>query len=668
MDTKRSARTQRSFSKSFPRRAVIWLGILLLVATGNAAMVLAQQVEPTGGGEFSLLPKDELTEEQRAEIQQHLQASIQRLEQEGKFSNFSPMAVPLSWPVAKAPGVSDFNIDGISNFVDQNLSFPNQLLDYNCGVRTYDQASGYNHKGIDIFTWPFSWKKMDNNEVEAIAAAPGTIIFKSDGNFDRSCGFNSNMWNAVYVRHADNSVAWYGHLKNGSLTSKVVGETVAAGERLGVVGSSGNSTGPHLHFELYNASGQLQDPYQGPCNSLNNFSWWTQQPDYRVTRINKLMTQSAGPTFMPCPQQEVTNEKNVFRGGDTLVTAGYFRDQVAGQQTQYSITRPDGTAFVNWSHNSPNTYTASYWWWSRTLPADAKNGIWKFKAAFNGQNYEKNFVVPHSPFSYDLDRRADFSVVRPNENRWYVLRGSAGYIVMDWGEAGDKLAPADYDGDGGTDIAVFRPSSGTWHVFNIGSQTFQTFNWGVPGDLPVPADHDGDGRADLVVYRESDNTWYTRFIATGGISTRHFGEAGDKPIRGDFDADGIWDIGVYRPSDHNWYIAKSTNGFFVQTWGEPGDIPVPRDYDGDGATDVAIFRPSTGQWYRFRSTAGIDVLNWGQGGDVPIPADYDADGRSDAAVFRPSNGTWYIINSTDGILIQHFGQDGDIPTQSAFNY
>ena len=39
---------------------------------------------------------------------------------------------------------------------------------------------------------------MDNNEAAITAAAAGTIIFKSDGNFDRSCGLNGGNWNAVY--------------------------------------------------------------------------------------------------------------------------------------------------------------------------------------------------------------------------------------------------------------------------------------------------------------------------------------------------------------------------------------------------------------------------------------------------------------------------------------
>ncbi len=640
----------------------------LVLAFAVAAFAQAV-IEPAGGGEHPLLPKDEMTDAQREAIQGQLRTNIESLEREGKFLNFSPQAVPLNWPVAKASGVSDFNVDGISNFVDQNLAFPNQLLDYNCGNRTYDQASGYNHRGIDIFTWPFSWRKMDHNEVEIVAAAPGTIVLKSDGNFDRSCGFNSNNWNAVYVRHADNSVAWYGHMKSGSLTTKAVGDTVVAGEKLGIVGSSGNSTGPHLHFELYNAAGQLQDPYQGPCNSLNNFSWWAAQPSYRVTRVNKLMTQSAGPVFPTCPQQETTNEKTVFQPGDTLVTAGYFRDQVVGQQTQYSIIRPDGTTFQSWVHNSPNTYAASYWWWSWQLPANAQSGIWTLRAVFNSVVYETKFVVPHSPFNYDVDRRADISVRRTSDNIWYVLESGGGFTGIQWGAAGDRMAPADYDGDGRTDIAVFRPSEGRWYIVFSASLIFHVVDWGADGDLPVPADRNGDGKADLVLFRESDATWYSRIgFVVPSFDHTPFGAAGDKPVRGDFDADGRADVAVYRPSNNTWYMLESNSGFTAQTWGEAGDIPVPADYDGDGATDIAVFRPSTGQWFMERSSLGFQAVNWGEAGDIPVMADYDADGKADPAVFRPSTGNWYVVRSTAGILVLNFGQAGDVPTQSSFIY
>ncbi len=279
--------------------------------------------------------------------------------------------------------------------------------------------------------------------------------------------------------------------------------------------------------------------------------------------------------------------------------------------------------------------------------------------------YEYDFAAKPTLFDYDADRKADLSVRRPTDNVWYLLQGTAGYTAQQFGELGDRIAPADYDGDGKTDVAVFRPLTGTWFVFMSQSQTFQQFGWGADGDLPVPTDRDNDGKADLVVFRPSNNTWYTRY-ANGTFGTTEFGVAGDKPLVGDFDADGIGDIALFRPSNNNWYIIKSSLGFFIQTWGEAGDIPVPADFDGDGATDQGVFRPSTGQWFLSRTTDGFGSQNWGQAGDIPVAADYDGDGKADVAVFRPTNGTWYIVNSSTGQLIQQFGQPGDVPTQSAF--
>ncbi len=273
--------------------------------------------------------------------------------------------------------------------------------------------------------------------------------------------------------------------------------------------------------------------------------------------------------------------------------------------------------------------------------------------------------TPRTQFDYDNDVRADLSVVRPSNNVWYLLRGTAGYTAMQFGEAGDRMVPADYDGDGKTDMAVWRPSNGRWYIYMSQTQTFEQFGWGQDGDIPVPTDRDNDGKADLVIYRPSNNTWYTRF-ANGTFNTFQFGVAGDKPMLGDFDGDGIGDIALFRPSNNNWYIIKSSLGFFVQTWGEAGDIPLTGDFDGDGAMDQAVFRPSTGQWFLSKTTEGFSSQNWGQAGDIPVAADYDGDGKTDIAVFRPSTGTWYIIQSSAGILYLPFGQDGDLPTQAAY--
>lgn len=81
------------------------------------------------------------------------------------------------------------------------------------------------------------------------AAAAGTTIF---------AGYNSGGYgNLVVVQHANGYTTWYAHL---SRITSWVGERISAGTRVGLVGSTGNSTGPHLHFEIRH--------YDTPLNPL----------------------------------------------------------------------------------------------------------------------------------------------------------------------------------------------------------------------------------------------------------------------------------------------------------------------------------------------------------------------------------------------------------------
>ena len=344
-----------------------------------------------GGGAFTP-PHDELTEAERSRIASRLQQSRARLTAEGGLPlTYRKTITNFSWPLRSAAGRTDFDYHGISNFVDENPAFPNQLLDYFCGARTYDLASGYNHRGTDIFIWPFSWKKMDDEDVVIVAGAPGTIIEKDDGNFDRSCAMNSNSWNAVYVQHADGSVAWYGHMKSGSLTVKPVGATVVAGEYLGVVGSSGSSTGPHLHLELYDASNALIDPWTGACNSKSKQITWGQQRAYRDSGVNALTIGTAAPNLPACPGAETSFATDFVAPASTVYFTMYLRDQVLGSPATMRVLRPDGTVFT--SQTSGNaTHDGSYWYWFFSNFPNIP-GTWTFEATMAGRTVTKTFQV-----------------------------------------------------------------------------------------------------------------------------------------------------------------------------------------------------------------------------------------------------------------------------------
>lgn len=79
------------------------------------------------------------------------------------------------------------------------------------------------------------------------AAAAGTVSFS---------GRRGAAGNLVELRHADGTTTRYAHLQSMRVA---VGETVAAGQVLGAVGSTGRSTGPHLHFAVERA-GDPVDP------------------------------------------------------------------------------------------------------------------------------------------------------------------------------------------------------------------------------------------------------------------------------------------------------------------------------------------------------------------------------------------------------------------------
>jgi len=231
---------------------------------------------------------------------------------------------------------------------------------------------------------------MALNSVEIVAAAPGTIIGKDDGNTDQNCAFCTIgcNWNAVYVMHADGSVAWYGHMKNNSLTSKLVGQTVEAGEYLGIVGSSGNSTGPHLHLEVYtdNSYTKLVDPWAGPCNRFNGgISWWANQEPYHVSTLNKIITHFPLPSMNWCPAGEAVNGKINFVSGETIYLGSYYRDQQNGQQAVHIIYMPDNSIFASWVQDFTDYFSASWWFYSIDLPDPAPTGMWKYQIEYNGQ-------------------------------------------------------------------------------------------------------------------------------------------------------------------------------------------------------------------------------------------------------------------------------------------
>ena len=243
---------------------------------------------------------------------------------------------------------------------------------------------------------------MDNNQVEVVAAADGVIIGKHDGEYGQQCEWLSEQWNAVYILHADGSQSWYGHLKRGSVTTKGLYSTVQKGEYLGVVGSSGNTVNPILHFEVYDANGNLIDPFGGPCNHLNwDDSWWVDQKPYYDSGINKMMTNSAYPQFGGCIARAKQNPKDDFAPGEKVYVTAYFRHVKSDQVSNWKLYRPDNTLEWSTTWYPYTSFSSPYkrtWWkgYDYALPHNAPTGTWKWTLSYQGQNYTHTFEVANS--------------------------------------------------------------------------------------------------------------------------------------------------------------------------------------------------------------------------------------------------------------------------------
>lgn len=128
---------------------------------------------------------------------------------------------------------------------DENFEY---YLPYPKG-KEYEIYQGYNGKFShkDEFALDFSLEVGDT-----ITAARGGIVIYVEESNSKACTLpNCDSYsNYITIYHDDGSFSEYVHLKkNGSLVE--VGQQISIGEKIGLSGNTGYSTGPHLHFECF---------------------------------------------------------------------------------------------------------------------------------------------------------------------------------------------------------------------------------------------------------------------------------------------------------------------------------------------------------------------------------------------------------------------------------
>jgi murein DD-endopeptidase MepM/ murein hydrolase activator NlpD len=264
-------------------------------------------------------------------------------------------ALLLVWPVAAAqaappadlllpidckPGVDCW----ILRYVDHDPGVG--ARDYACG-----RLSGDGHTGTDFAVRDLAAMVAG---VVVRAAAAGVVDGLRDGMPDqsldqagrealggRSCG------NGIRLDHGDGWSTWYCHLRRGSLMVQE-GDRVEAGQALALVGLSGETTFPHLHFDLRQGE-RAVDPFVGPDGAPGCGPG--EQPLWRPDVVAGLPYQpvalvNAG--IAPAPPQAEDARQGYHQRETLAVTSrvlelwvdGYWVE--AGDRVQFRITGPDG--------------------------------------------------------------------------------------------------------------------------------------------------------------------------------------------------------------------------------------------------------------------------------------------------------------------------------------
>ena len=124
------------------------------------------------------------------------------------------------------------------------------------GSQSTPSSSGFIWPASGPVTSPFGWRWGRMHEGIDIGASYGSPIRAAASGTVIYCGWESGYGNLTVIDHGGNLATAYGHQSSIAVTC---GQQVTQGQVIGYVGSTGHSTGPHLHFEV-RVNGSPVDP------------------------------------------------------------------------------------------------------------------------------------------------------------------------------------------------------------------------------------------------------------------------------------------------------------------------------------------------------------------------------------------------------------------------
>ncbi len=292
---------------------------------------------------------------------------------------------------APPPGVKKYAFypQGGNYFVDL---FPNNFVDldptpgilaYNGSDYTYD-----GHLGCDTDILGFPAQAVG---VPIFAALDGTVADAHDGEPDMNTSFNASAQaNYVILDHGNGQQTVYFHMKKSSV-AVAIGQQVKAGQQIGLTGSSGYSTAPHLHFQSQ-VNSQVYEPFAGTARPGD--SGWVNQPPFRTDLYLReiVLTNQDLSTWQGFPYD--TTRTGTFSSGVQRVGVWLLLGNAEGVTSFMGrYVRPDGSvAFTTTRFTFSSVARNPYFDFYYNVNLDV-TGAWKLQILINDQ------VLTEAPFT-----------------------------------------------------------------------------------------------------------------------------------------------------------------------------------------------------------------------------------------------------------------------------
>jgi murein DD-endopeptidase MepM/ murein hydrolase activator NlpD len=361
--------------------------------------------------------------------------------------SFTPVTAPdLPAKFVTPLGGTPFQTWGITNYVDVN-PFGGSYTDYQGNGYTYD-----GHQGHDMS--PANFGTMDAGLAD-YAAAAGTVVAVQDSNYDRNTVMSNAPANYVEIDHGNGWHTIYYHLRTDTILLHV-GDTVVAGQMLGLAGSSGDSTGVHLHFQVMH-NGDVVEPEDDPT------TYWANPLPYQGN-VSDILDSSVTSVRITA-----TNDLNV---GERPVAANVF-SQATGQQLTvwfqgntrnndnlyFRFYMPSGIEYTGLDYTfSASESHGGYWYYYNTLPANLPLGTWHVGISINGTQ------MAYDPFQVTA---SGAGAARVAQGTTYVPNG--------------RTTPLDY---GTVSLGASSPQR-SYTVSNLGSAPLTLSNLTLPSGFSL---------------------------------------------------------------------------------------------------------------------------------------------------------------------------------------